>query len=43
MNPWSNFAPAPNRRVRFPLRGLVDSEYSVCAPLGSPAVGEARR
>jgi hypothetical protein len=39
-----NEAPAPNRRPRFPLGGLGDSDYAVCAPSASPAaVGEARR
>ena len=42
--PWSNEAPAPNRRPRFPLGGLVQFEYVVCAPpISSAAVGEAQR
>lgn len=37
-------APAPNRRPRFPLGGLVWFEYVFCAPPASTAaVGEARR
>src|SRR6266404_6509253 len=37
-----NKAPAPNRRPRFPLGGLGEFEYRVCAPPPSPAaVGEA--
>jgi hypothetical protein len=40
----ANKAPAPNRRPRFPLGGLGEFEYLVCAPSASPAaVGEARR
>ena len=39
-----NYAPAPNRRPRFPLGGLGAFEYLVCAPPPSPAaIGEARR
>ncbi len=39
-----NKAPAPNRRLRFPLGSLGDFEYPPCAPPASPAaVGEARR
>jgi len=42
--PASNKAPAPNRRPHFPLGGLGEFEYAVCAPPASPAaVGEARR
>jgi hypothetical protein len=40
----SNYAPAPNRRPRFPLDGLEEFECPVCAPRASPAaVGEAQR
>jgi hypothetical protein len=39
-----NKAPAPNRRPRFPLGGLVTFDYLLCAPPSSPeAVGEAQR
>jgi hypothetical protein len=39
-----NKAPSPNRRPRFPLGGLGEFEYHVCAPPASlAAVGEARR
>jgi hypothetical protein len=38
-----NQAPAPNRRQRFPLGGLLKFEYSFCAlPARWAAVGEAR-
>lgn len=40
----SNKAPAPNRRLRFPLGGSVEFEYLVCAPPAAPAAaGEAQR
>jgi len=39
----ANRAPAPNRRPRFPLGGLGEFEFHVCAPPPSPVVGEARR
>jgi len=39
-----NKAPAPNRRPRFPLGGMWDFGYLICAPPASQAaVGEARR
>jgi hypothetical protein len=39
-----NYAPAPNRRPRFPLEALRQLVYPYCAPPASPAaVGEARR
>jgi len=39
-----NHAPAPNRRLRFPLGSLGEFDYPVCAPPTSlAAVGEARR
>ena len=48
---WTNaayhcpgYAPALNRRPRFPLGGLKPFEYPVCAPPAcSAAAGEARR
>jgi len=40
----ANKAPAPNRRPRFALGRLRESEYFVCAPPAVPAaVGEAQR
>lgn len=39
-----NKAPAPNRRPRFPLGGLGEFQYRVCARPSLPAaVGEAHR
>jgi hypothetical protein len=39
-----NFAPAPNRRPRFPLGSSAWFDYLFCAPPVSPAaVGETRR
>ncbi len=39
-----NHAPAPNRRLRFPLGSLAWFDYRLCAPPASPAaVGEAQR
>jgi hypothetical protein len=39
-----NKAPAPNRRPRFPLGGLQEFAYHLCALPSSPAaVGEAQR
>jgi hypothetical protein len=39
-----NYAPAPNRRPRFPFGSLGEFEHLVCAPRTSPAaVGEAQR
>ncbi len=44
MRGFSNKAPAPNRRPRFPLGGFGEFEYPVGARPASPAaVGEARR
>lgn len=40
----SNFAPPPNRRLRFPIGTSARFDYLFCAPPASPAaVGEARR
>ncbi len=40
----SNKAPAPNRRPRFPIGGVGEFEYRVCARPATPAaVGESQR
>jgi len=39
-----NEAPAPNRRLRFPVGGFSQFDRAVCAPPAAPAaVGDARR
>jgi len=40
----TNHAPAPKRRLRFPLAALSQFVHPFCAPPAVPAaVGEARR
>ena len=44
MTKLPNFAPAPDRRTRFPLPKLGGLEYYFCGPPACPtAAGEARR